>query len=204
MIDFKPRECGTAEAYRSSRVRLTTTMPVSVVLVDDPRPVREGVKTILEWGSEFRVVGESESRADAVELCRKSLPDLVLKDIGLLGINDIEATRAHAALAGPPGDHSFMYDDENSVISAIRSFAWAFVLKRAFSSELLRALCMVARGGSCLSSQASDRLLMHIQRGHLKTHQRSPLEALLPRVLTGLAAGRQRQDQNCGLLDLGL
>jgi YesN/AraC family two-component response regulator len=59
-------------------------MPVSVVLVDDPRLVRGGVKTILEWGSEFRVVGESENCADAVELCRKSQPDMVLMDIGLL------------------------------------------------------------------------------------------------------------------------
>jgi hypothetical protein len=53
------------------RGRLTATMPVSVVLVDDPRPVRDSVKTIPERGSEFRVVGESESSADAVELCPK-------------------------------------------------------------------------------------------------------------------------------------
>jgi hypothetical protein len=53
MIDFKLRECGTAEACRSSRGRLSATMPVSVVLVDDPRLVRDGLKTILEWGSEF-------------------------------------------------------------------------------------------------------------------------------------------------------
>lgn len=66
-----------------------------------------------------------------------------------------------------------MYDDENSVISAIRSFARAFVLKRAFSSELLGALHMLARDGSYLSSQVTDRLLTHIQRGHLRTHERT-------------------------------
>ena len=49
--------------------RLTATMPV--VLVDDPRRVRDSVKTIPERGSEFRVVGESENSADAVELCPK-------------------------------------------------------------------------------------------------------------------------------------
>ena len=91
-----------------------------------------------------------------------------------------------------------MYDGENSVISAIRSGARHFVLKRAFSSELLGALRTVARGGLDLSSQVSDRLLTHIQRGHLRTHERSLLEARFALRASSLAAGRRRQDQNCG------
>ena len=50
------------------------------------------MKTFLEWGSEFGMVGESENSADPVELGRKSQPDMVWMDIGLLGIDDIEAT----------------------------------------------------------------------------------------------------------------
>ena len=50
-----------------------------------------------------------------------------------------------------------MFDDENSVVSAIRSGARAFVLKKASSVDLLDALRTVARGGSYLSSQVSDR-----------------------------------------------
>ena len=57
-------------------------MPFDIVLVDDHKLVRDGVKTILERGAEFRVVGEAENGADAVQLCRKSEPDLVLMEIG--------------------------------------------------------------------------------------------------------------------------
>src|ERR1051325_3783694 len=139
-----------------------------VVLVDDHKLVRDGVRGILERGSEFRVVGEAENGADAVQLCRKTTPHIVLMDIGLPGMNGIEATTE--LLRHCPTVRVIvlsMYDDENSVVSAIRSGARAVVLKKASSSELLDALRTVARGGSYLSSQVSDRLLARIQRGDL-------------------------------------
>jgi DNA-binding NarL/FixJ family response regulator len=99
-----------------------------------------------------------------------------------------------------------MYDDENSVVSAIRSGARAFVLKKASSAELIDALRTVARGGSYLSSQVSDRLLARIQRGDLETHDRSSLEQLSPRelqVLRLVAEGKTSKDIAV-MLDLGL
>ncbi len=182
-------------------------MPFDIVLVDDHKLVRDGIKTILERGAEFRVVGEAEDGPGAVLLCRRSTPDLVLMDIGLPGMNGIEATTE--LLRYCPNIKVIilsMYDDENSVVSAIRSGARAFVLKKASSGELLDALRTVARGGSYLSSQVSDRLLARIQRGDLDTHDRSRLELLSPRelqVLRLVAEGKTSKDI-AALLDLGL
>src|SRR6266853_918988 len=183
-------------------------MPFDIVLVDDHKLVRDGVRGILERGAEFRVVGEAENGADAVQLCKKSAPDMVLMDIGLPGMNGIEATTE--LLRHCPNIKVVilsMYDDENSVVSAIRSGARAFVLKKASSSELLDALRTVARGGSYLSSQVSDRLLVRIQRGDLETRDsNSPLESLSPRelqVLRLVAEGKTSKDIAV-LLDLGL
>ena len=148
-----------------------------------------------------------ENGADAVQLCKKSQPDLVLMDIGLPGMNGIEATTE--LLRHCPNVKVVilsMYDDENSVVSAIRSGARAFVLKKASSGELLDAVRTVARGGSYLSSQVSDRLLQRIQRGDLETHDRSPLESLSPRelqVLRLVAEGKTSKDI-AALLNLGL
>ncbi len=183
-------------------------MTFTVVLVDDHKLVRDGVKTILERGTEFRVIGEAENGADAVQVCRKSQPDIVLMDIGLPGMNGIEATIE--LMRHCPGVKVIilsMYDDENSVVSAIRSGARAFVLKKASSTELLDALRTVARGGSYLSSQVSDRLLNRIQKGDLDLKaQHSALEGLSPRelqVLRLVAEGKTSKDIAV-MLDLGL
>jgi DNA-binding NarL/FixJ family response regulator len=182
-------------------------MSYSIILVDDHKLVRDGVKSILERGGEFRVVGESENGSEAVHLCQKTNPDMVLMDIGLPGMNGIEATTE--LLRHCPGVKVVvlsMYDDENSVVTAIRSGARAFVLKKASSAELIEALRTVARGGSYLSSQVSERLLTRIQRGDFETRDKSSLESLSPRelqVLRLVAEGKTSKDI-ASLLDLGL
>jgi DNA-binding NarL/FixJ family response regulator len=182
-------------------------MTFNIVLVDDHKLVRDGVRTLLERGADFHVVGEAENGMDAVHLCKKTNPDIVLMDIGLPGMNGIEATTE--LLRHCPGIKVVilsMYDDENSVVSAIRSGARAFVLKKASSGELLDALRTVARGGSYLSSQVSDRLLQRIQRGDLQTHDKTPLDSLSPRelqVLRMVAEGKTSKDIAV-MLDLGL
>jgi len=182
-------------------------MPFDIVLVDDHKLVRDGIKTLLERSPDFRVVGEADNGADAVQLCKKTNPELVLMDIGLPGMNGIEATTE--LLRHCPGVKVAilsMYDDENSVVSAIRSGARAFVLKKASSGELLDALRTVARGGSYLSSQVSDKLLQRIQRGDLETTDKSALEQLSPRelqVLRMVAEGKTSKDIAV-MLDLGL
>jgi DNA-binding NarL/FixJ family response regulator len=182
-------------------------MPFDIVLVDDHKLVRDGIRTLLERGPDFRVVGEADNGADAVQLCRKTNPELVLMDIGLPGMNGIEATTE--LLRHCPGVKVVilsMYDDENSVVSAIRSGARAFVLKKASSGELLDALRTVARGGSYLSSQVSDKLLQRIQRGDLETTDKTPLDQLSPRelqVLRMVAEGKTSKDIAV-MLDLGL
>ena len=182
-------------------------MPFNIILVDDHKLVRDGIKTILERGTEFRIVGEAENGVDAVQICRKAQPDMVLMDIGLPGMNGIEATTELVRHCPTVKVIILsMYDDENSVVSAIRSGARAFVLKKASSTELLDALRTVARGGSYLSSQVSDRLLTRIQRGDLQTHEHSPLESLSPRelqVLRLVAEGKTSKDIAV-MLDLGL
>ena len=119
------------------------------------------------------MVGEAENGGDAVALCKKSLPDIVLMDIGLPGMNGIEATTE--LLRHCPTVKVIilsMYDDENSVVSAIRSGARPRP-QEGPPTELPDAL-RTARGGQ-LSQFAGLRLAVAAhQRGDLETHDRAP------------------------------
>ncbi len=184
-------------------------MPFQVLLVDDHKIMRDGIKAILRHSDEFEVMAESESGTEAVQICRKKAPDIILMDIGLPGLNGIETTTE--ILRHCPGVKIIilsMYDDENSVVSAIRSGARAFVLKKASdNNDLLDALRTVAKGGSYLSPQVSDRLLQRIQKGDLNAPPTpSPLESLSPRemqVLRLVAEGKTSKEIAV-MLDLGL
>ncbi|MBX9604399.1 MAG: response regulator transcription factor [Bryobacteraceae bacterium] len=183
-------------------------MPLDVILVDDHKIMRDGIKAILTRTDEFRVVGEAESGPDAVLMARRLRADLILMDIGLPGLNGVETTAE--ILRHLPESRIVilsMYDDENSVVSAIRSGARGFVLKKASDGDLLDALRMVARGGAYLSPQVSDRLLTRIQRGDLEARPKaSALEELSPRELQvlRLVADGKTSKEIAVLLDLGL
>jgi DNA-binding NarL/FixJ family response regulator len=184
-------------------------MPFDVLLVDDHKIMRDGVKAILRHNSEeFTVVGEAENGADAIQMCRKQRPDIVLMDIGLPGLNGIEATTE--ILRHCPEVRVIilsMYDDEHSVISAIRSGARAFIVKKASEADLIDALRTVAKGGSYLSPQVSDKLLTRIQKGDLESRAPSSmLEGLSPRELQvlRLVAEGKTSKEIAVLLDLGL
>ena len=129
-------------------------------------------------------------------------------DIGLPGLNGVEATTE--ILRHIPEMKVIilsMYDDEHSVVSAIRSGARAFVLKKASDNDLLDALRTVAKGGFYLSPQVSDRLLVRIQSGDLEARPvPSALESLSPRELQVLrmVADGKTSKEIAVLLDLGL
>ena len=183
-------------------------MPFQVLLVDDHKIMRDGIKAILKHSGDFQVVAEAETGPEAIQICKKQHPDVVIMDIGLPGLNGIETTTE--ILRHLPDAKIVilsMYDDEHSVVSAIRSGARAFVLKKASDNDLLDALRTVAKGGSYLSPQVSDRLLKRIQKGDLEAKPASSaLETLSPRELQvlRLVAEGKTSKEIAVMLDLGL
>jgi DNA-binding NarL/FixJ family response regulator len=182
-------------------------MPYSVVLIDDHQIMRDGIKAILEHNGEFQVAGEADNGADGVQVARDIRPDIVLMDIGMPGLNGIDATAE--LLRHLPAARVLilsMHEDEHTVVSAIRAGARAFVVKRAASNDLLDAMRTVVRGGSYLSPQVSDQLLRRIQKGGLEAKSApSGLDMLSPRelqVMRLIAEGRTSKEI-AGLLGLG-
>lgn len=183
-------------------------MPFHVLLVDDHKILRDGIKAILRGEGDFDVVGETDNGTEAVQFCRKLNPDVILMDIGLPGLNGVEAT-AEILRHSPEAKVIIlsMYDDEYSVVSAIRSGARAFVLKKASDGELIDALRTVAKGGFYMSPQVSEKLLVRIQRGDMESKPvPAMLDGLSPRELQvlRLVAEGKTSKEIAVMLDLGL
>jgi DNA-binding NarL/FixJ family response regulator len=183
-------------------------MPFDVLLVEDHRIVRESIRAVIERSDDFRVIGEVDNGSDAVSFCRRTVPHLVLMDLSLPGLNGIEATSE--IMRHCPSTKIVvlsMHDEDTHVVGSIRAGARGFVLKAASLNDLIDALKTVARGGSYLSPQVSDRLLARIQKGNLDASPTpAVLEGLSPRelqVLRMVAEGKTSKDIAIAL-DLGL
>jgi len=161
-------------------------MPLRIFLVDDHTLMRAGIRAILAQNPECAVIGEAESASEAIAACAETHPDIVVMDIGLVGMNGIEAT--HIIVREAPATKVVIlsiYDDEQSVVSAIRSGASGYVLKKASGTDLLKAIKTVANAGSYLSSDVSYHLFGRIRKaGPLSWPAATPaLEILAPREL---------------------
>lgn len=179
-----------------------------VMLVDDHKIMRDGLKAILRSHHAFRLVGEAASGAEAVQMARTVKPHIIVMDLSLPGLNGIEATAE--ILRHLPGTRVVilsMYDDDASVMEAMRAGARGFVIKTSSDEDLIHALHTVARGGSYLSPHISDRFLNHLRRGDVDQIRPSQdLAMLSPRerqVMRLVAEGKSSKDIAV-LLELGV
>jgi DNA-binding NarL/FixJ family response regulator len=169
--------------------------------------MRDGIKAILR-GHDFEVLAEGETGSDAINLIRHHKPDVVLIDVEIPGLNGIDAIiemlRINAELRILVLS---MYDDEHTVVGAVKAGARGFVLKRASDADLVYAIRTVAQGGSYLSPRVSDRIFQRIQNGTIDNSTTpTPLAELSPReiqVLRLIAEGKTSKEIAV-LLDLSV
>ena len=135
-------------------------MSIRVLLCDDQALVRSGFRMILEAREDIEVVGEADDGAQALELTWRLLPDVVLMDIRMPGIDGVEATRRLVA-AGAEARILILttFDLDDYVFEALRAGASGFMLKDVQPAQLVEAVRVVARGEALLAPTVTRRLL---------------------------------------------
>jgi DNA-binding NarL/FixJ family response regulator len=144
-------------------------MTIRVLLADDQAMVRQGFGALLGAQQGMVVVGEATNGEDAVRICRKLRPDVVLMDVRMPGMDGLEATRR---LMHPPAGVSHRprvlmlttFDLDDYVYESLRAGASGFLLKDATASDLVAAVRVVAAGEALLSPTVTRRLIEEFAR----------------------------------------
>ncbi len=110
----------------------TRTTPARVLIADDHELVRDGFRRMLSYEEDLEVVGEARDGREAVELCRRLNPDLVLMDVRMPKMDGLEATRAIKARQPAVGVLVVTtYDNPDYLLEAVKAGAAGYVLKDA-------------------------------------------------------------------------
>lgn len=139
-------------------------MTVRVLLVDDHKVVRQGLRMFLGLDDEIEVVGEAGDAEEGVALVGELAPDIVLMDLVMPGKDGVWATeeikRAHPEV-GVIALTSFLEDEK--VIGVVRSGAIGYLLKDTEAEELCQAIKLAARGEVQLAPDAAARLVREVR-----------------------------------------
>jgi len=171
----------------------TETQPVKVLLADDHALVRAGIRALLEQIPGVNVVGEAGDGRSILEMARILLPDMVIMDIAMPGMNGLEATtRLRTEHAGMKVIILSMHQNEEYYWQSLKAGACGYILKKSAPLELRVAVEKVRCGETYLSREVADRLAKRLPPGGT-LRWKSPLEKLTPRqreILQLIAEGQ--------------
>ncbi|MFE0172455.1 response regulator [Streptomyces sp. NPDC059002] len=156
---------GTPRYYQAhdttTRASIKARMNVVRVLVADDQPViRAGLRTLLGAADDMVVVGEACDGAEVVSMARELVPDVVLLDLRMPGVDGIDAT-IQLARSTPSARVLVLtnYDTDEAVLAAFEAGAAGLLLKTSSPRELLSSVRSVAAGASVLSHSVMKRLM---------------------------------------------
>jgi DNA-binding NarL/FixJ family response regulator len=150
---------------------------IHIVVADDHEVVRSGYAALLDTQPDFAVAGTATDGVEAVALCRKHQPDVVLMDVRMPNMDGIEATRQ---IDGPRVLILTTFDLDEYVYDALRAGASGFLLKDVTAEHLFDAVRVIAAGEALLAPSVTRRLIGEFARQ--KPQPRPPgLATLTPR-----------------------
>ena len=139
--------------------------PTRVLIVDDQRLMRDGLRILIELEPDLDVVGEAEDGLEAITAYRNLGPDIVLMDVRMPNLNGVEATRRIKA----DWDEANIlilttFDDDEYIFEGLRAGASGYLLKDVSGKELADAIRTVANGGTLIAPSVARKVVSEFAR----------------------------------------
>src|SRR5215208_5600164 len=138
----------------------TEGVPARLLIADDHALAREGMRSMLASEPDLQIVGEAKDGEEALELCRRFRPELVLMDVRMPKMDGLEATRAIKEVS--PQTAILMvstYESQEYLVEAIKAGAAGYVLKEATKGQLLSTVRRVLDGEPPLNGELAMQVL---------------------------------------------
>ncbi len=137
---------------------------ITVLIVDDHSVVRQGIRAFLEAQPDLNIVGEAASGEEAIRLAQEHIPDVVLMDLVMPGMNGVEATREIKRLS-PRSQVVVLtsFHEDEHVFPALRAGALSYTLKEIRSGELADIVRKAAQGESVLHPRVAARVIQEVR-----------------------------------------
>jgi len=156
---------------------MSESRPIRILIVDDHDMVRSGLEVMLETSDDLALVGQAARGEDAVRLCQKLRPDVVLMDLVMPGMDGVEAT--HALRATCPGTRIIAltsFKEKDLVQKALQAGAIGYLLKNVSIAELEEAIRAAHSGRSTLAPEATQVLIEAATEPPAPGHDLTPRE----------------------------
>jgi DNA-binding NarL/FixJ family response regulator len=139
--------------------------PIRILLVDDQRLMREGLRILLELEHDLRIAGEAGDGQAALDAYGKLKPDVVLMDVRMPGMDGVEATwRLRERWPEARVIILTTFDDDEYVFEGLRAGALGYLLKDVSGHDLAEAVRTVARGGALIQPSVARKVLAQFAR----------------------------------------
>lgn len=177
-------------------------MSIKILLVEDHTMTRMGLQLVIEKVEDIEIVGEADDGEKAVEMAKKLNPDVILMDIGLPGIDGIEATQKIKDLKLTSNILIFTSrDNEQDIFAALGAGATAYIMKGANPDQLISAIRAVNDGTAWLDPAIAKVVLRNITQ---KAQQNYPDTIKNPSKVALAAGLTEREMEVLGLIVEGL
>lgn len=158
------------------------TEQITVIIVDDHEVVRQGLRAYLDALPDFAVVAEAGSGEEGVRLAKEHIPDVVLMDLVMEGMDGVEATRQVKGVS--PRTQVVVltsYHQDEHIFPALKAGAMSYVLKDVKMEELAEAVKRAARGEATLHPRVAARVIQEIHGA--KKEETNPFTELTEREI---------------------